>query len=157
MKRVFLGLSDCGMRIYDVYEPGEVDGDLGIIMTIGTDPEGRMHVLDSRQWGEKADMEAERRIELNSHHIREMYANSFLNRGTGKSFLSQIPRFDIDFRSLEKRIKDKYAGSYIFFYDFDPATIAVESKCKAYSKDSQHHHKRKPQPNRGPLRHKDWL
>lgn len=166
MKREFLGLSDDGFKVYNLFTPGEF-GDCGIVLVAGYRGD-EFKIFSAEPWADESEQSDERVIQKIADNRRNLqnvqnsalqglmagitfgYGNS---KGAAKSAMSQnVQVVKGRFSDLERRAAKLLGGPVVMFFD----EYSKLAKPSPLSPEAQGQPNRKPQPNRGPIGRKDW-
>ena len=157
MYKKMLGLNDSGDRVYVTFDEGAFKGDEAYVMTWSVSPDGVVTILENKPWTDADALMAERQASKAAEGTRDIWLNfgksSFppIKFGYGTVKASALDKM---IHKSSKKSKDPYL---IFFDDYKDAVKKINTK----STDKRHsvpdrHHKRKPQPNRGPIGRKEY-
>lgn len=152
MYKKLLGLNDSGDPVYETFDEGYTKDETPYVMTWSRSPDGVVTILDNQPWTDLHAIGAEFQATASARGIREAWANA-------TSVFSSInwQYGSTKFPSKAKPLKSRPKGNSPYVIFFDDVRIGAVSKTSSRRQSvPDRHHKRKPQPNRGPIGRKEY-
>lgn len=157
MYKKMLGLNDSGDRVYVTFDEGAFKGDEAYVMTWSVSPDGVVTILENKPWTDVDALMAERQAAATAEGTRSVW----LNFGKNMASSINLAYGSIKSSSMDKLLpksSKKSKDPYLWFFDeYKDSVKKINTKTtdKRYSVPDRHH-KRKPQPNRGPIGRKEY-